>query len=200
MVTKITKTRKGKEIMPTLEGEKIKSQYIMFKGEPGTRKSTQALSYPKPQYWFSWDQKMTALKLPMKKWGVNPKDIEYDDYRDWNKACAKLESFLRSSSFEVSDFPYKTIVIDSVTTMADSALSQTKDLKRGITKSTGAESGKRVAGISVNEIEDYMAEAAALQDLVSLTKQIKKMHNVNIILIAHVIQAEYKTSPNSPHN
>lgn len=182
-----------------MSAQQILSQYIMLKGEPGTRKSTQALSYPKPQYWFSWDQKMLAMKLPMKKWGINPKLIQWDDYRDWNPARAKLESFLISrESFNPQPIPFKTIVIDSVTSMADGALSQMKDMKRGTTRASGAQAGKNVAGISVNEIEDYMAESAALQELISLTKQIKALHNVNIILIAHVIQAEYKTSPNSP--
>jgi len=179
---------------------KIEAQYIMFTGTPGTRKSTQALSYPRPQFWLSWDQKMNALRLPMMHWGIDPKEIHYEDYRDWNTARAKLESFItQSTSFSPQPIPYKTIIVDSITSMADGALQQTKDLKRGTTRSSGRDAGKSVGGIIVNELEDYNAEAAALQELISLTKQVHKMHKVNIILIAHLIQAEYK-SANSQAN
>ena len=61
--------------MPTMESTSFDSLYCMFKGEPGTRKSTQALSFPGPQYWFSWDRKMNGIYLPMKKWGIDPKTI-----------------------------------------------------------------------------------------------------------------------------
>jgi hypothetical protein len=166
--------------------------YCMFKGEPGTRKSTQALSFPGPQYWFSWDRKMNGIFLPMKKWGVDPKSITYDDYDDWNKPRAKLESFQTSC-------PYKTIVLDSITSMADMTLRQTVRLKYGMNRKSGAAAGKLIAGIAVNEIEDYNAESSALQELIALTKDINSFHKVNVILIAHVVQAEYKSSEGTTH-
>lgn len=159
--------------MPTLQDEiNDIALYCMFKGEAGLRKSTQALSFPTPQYWFSWDKKMRALLLPMKAWNIDPKLIQYDDYDDWDKPCAKLESFR-------VECPFKTLVIDSVTSAADGILLQGKRLKK-----TG---GKRVNNIQVNSIEDYNAEDAGLSDLVSITKDIHKYHKVNIILIAHVM-------------
>lgn len=176
-----------------METAKVGSQFIMLVGTPGTRKSTQALSYPKPQYWFSWDQKMESLILPMRKWGIDPKDIEYDDYTDWNGARPKLENFR-------VDCKYKTVVIDSVTSMANSTLRQTLSLKYGTTRASGKEAGKRIAGIAVNEIEDYNAEASALLEMVALCKDIKKHHKINVILIAHLIQAEYKNTTNNSMN
>jgi hypothetical protein len=166
--------------------------YCMFKGEPGTRKSTAALSFPRPQYWFSWDRKMESLLLPMKNFGINPREVEYDDYDDWTKARVKLEQFQIRC-------PYKTIVLDSITSAADSALRQTMLMKKGTNRSSGAAAGKTVAGIAVNELEDYNAEAAALQEMISLTKDIHKVLKVNVVLIAHVIQAEYKTVGGASH-
>jgi hypothetical protein len=159
-------------------------RYYMFKGEPGTRKSTAALSFPTPQYWFSWDQKMDDMRLPMKNFGMNPLDITYDDYNDWNAARTKLEALQVNC-------PFKTIVIDSVTTCANYTLRQTKKLKQGETRGSGKAAGLQVAGIPINEMEDYGAEASALLELVALTKDIHKFHKVNVILIAHIIQAEY---------
>lgn len=161
--------------------------YVMMKGEPGTRKSTQALSFPTPQFWFSWDRKMNGIYLPMKKWGIDPKLINYEDYDDWNKPRAKLEQFQTSC-------PFKTLVFDSITSMADMTLRQTVRMKYGTSRKSGAQAGKLIAGIAVNEIEDYNAESAALQELIALTKDINSFHKVNVILIAHVVQAEYKNT------
>jgi hypothetical protein len=55
--------------MPTLDNVRVDSLFSMFKGEPGTRKSTAALSYPTPHFWISTDQKMESLVLPAKRWG-----------------------------------------------------------------------------------------------------------------------------------
>ena len=176
--------------MATMETVGFDALYCMFKGEPGTRKSTQALSFPGPQYWFSWDRKMNGIYLPMKRWGIDPKTISYDDYDDWNKAKKKLEDFQVTC-------PYKTIIIDSITSMADMTLRQTNAMKYGKTRASGAAAGKLVGGIAVNEIEDYNAEAAAIQELVALTKDIHTFHKVNVILIAHVVQAEYRNTTNN---
>jgi AAA domain-containing protein len=179
--------------MPNMLDSNFDSLLYLFKGEPGTRKSTQAMSFPVPQYWFSWDRKMEGIYLPMKKWGVDPSKITYDDYDDWSKPRAKLEQLQLNC-------PYKTLVFDSITSMADMTLRQTVKLKYGTTKKSGGAAGKQIAGIAVNEIEDYNAEAAALQELIALVKDIKKYHKINIILIAHVAQAEYRdTAKNITH-
>src|SRR5215471_10256922 len=127
--------------MPTMIDANFDSLYLMFKGEPGTRKSTQALSFPGPQYWFSWDKKMNGIYLPMRKWGIDPRSITYDDYDDWNKPRTKLEQFLVTC-------PYKTVVFDSLTSMADLTLRQTVRLKYGTQQKSGAAAGKLVAGIA----------------------------------------------------
>jgi len=171
--------------MPTMADVKFDALYCLFKGEPGLRKSTCALSFPRPQYWFSYDQKMDALLLPMQQWGIPEKDINYDDYKDWESAKLKLEALQVRC-------PYKTIIIDSITSCADAINRQTLKIK-------GNEAGKKVAGIPVNSIEDFNAEDSALKELVALTKDINKFHKVNIILIAHVIQKEIKTPDGKTH-
>ena len=179
--------------MPSLIDEiKLDALYCMFKGEPGTRKSTSALSFPRPQYWFSWDQKQRALLLPMLAWGIKPQEIQHDDYSDFSKARTKLEQFQQNC-------PFKTLIIDSITSAADSTLRQTMKMKYGQTRQSGAAAGKFVAGIAINELEDYGAEASALSEILALTKDIHQFHKVNIILIAHVIQAEYKSITGDTH-
>jgi hypothetical protein len=179
--------------MTDMSASKIDAQFIMFTGTPGTRKSTQALSYPGDQFWLSWDQKMNSLILPMRAWNISPKTIHYEDYSDWNHARTKLEQLQVNC-------PYKTIVVDSVTTAANATLRQTLALKQGTTRKSGIAAGKLIAGIAINEIEDYNAESAALLEMVALLKDIYKYHHVNVILIAHLIQAEYKNVTNNTSN
>lgn len=183
--------------MPTMETVDPSIIYALFKGEPGTRKSTQALSFVEAgkQYWFSWDRKMQGILNPLRKWGYDPKMIDYDDYHDWNSARLKLEKLQ-------IDCPYSTLVFDSLTSCADMTLHQTLSMKAGTSRKSGATAGKLVAGIAVNEIEDYNAESAALQELIALTKDIQSYNAkqgkiITVILIAHVVQAEYRNTVNN---
>jgi hypothetical protein len=166
--------------MSTMEDLDPSILYCLFKGEPGTRKSTAALSFPRPQYWFSVDKKMDALSLPMKKWGVSPKDIHYDDYAEYNSIRIKMEKFA-----EVCNF--KTIILDSITSIGDATNRQTITSRAGQTNKQGEEKGMRIGGIPVGGLEDYKAENAAFGEIIALTKEIKKYHGVHIILIGHVI-------------
>lgn len=162
------------------------SLFCLLKGEVGLRKSTCALSFPKPIYFFDWDGKMDALALPIRAWNLDPKQISYDTYKDWNGAKAQLERFQVNC-------PYKTIVIDSITSCADAINRQTLKIK-------GQSSGsKTVATIPVNSIEDFNAEDSALKELVAILKDIKAYHHVNVILVAHVIQKEMKTADGKTH-
>lgn len=154
--------------------------FALFKGEPGTRKSTAAASFPTPQYWFSFDQKMEAMLLPMKNFGTDLSQVDYDDYKDYSSARSKLEKMQEKC-------PYKTIIIDSITSAADAMNRQTIEMKSGSTGKDGAEKGNRVGGISVNTMEDYKAEASAFQELIAKLKDVHKFHKANIILLAHVI-------------
>jgi len=154
--------------------------FCMFKGEPGTRKSTQALSFPGPQYWISTDQKMEALILPAKEWGIQPNHVDYDDYSKYDPIKMKLYQLKLNCD-------YKTIVLDSVTTTGDVINLQTINMKTGTTTVDGAEKGMKIGGIRVNSLEDYKAEAAAFQDTLAALKDIHKFHKVNIIIIAHVV-------------
>lgn len=165
---------------PTLDQVTQDSQFVLMKGEPGTRKSTCALSYPTPQYWFSHDKKMDALILPMRNWGINPKLITFDDYSDWDKSLKKLKEFELNCE-------YKTIIVDSITSTGDSINRQTLKSKTGTTTKGGGEAGDTVGGIAVNTMRDYKAEAAAFNELVARLKDISSFHKVNVILIAHVI-------------
>lgn len=172
-----------------LSETKVDTPFIMLKGEPGLRKSTQALSFAAagPQYWFSFDRKMSGILIPARKWGIDLTTIDYDDYDDWTKAAQKLEKLSMDARKYTGG-----IIVDSVTTMADASLRQTLKLKIGQTRSSGAKAGKLVGGIAVNEIEDYNAEAGAINEMMALLKDINSFHKVPVIIIAHVFESGHK--------
>lgn len=160
--------------MPTLNDVELDALFTMMKGEPGTRKSTCALSYPTPQFWVSTDRKMEALQLPAKRWGVNMKDIHYEDYTDWDRPKAQLERLQINC-------PYRTIIVDSITSIGDNMTGQVKRIKKGKGE------GKVIGNINVSGLEEYNAEASAFQELIALLKDIHSYHKIHVILIAHVV-------------
>jgi hypothetical protein len=180
--------------MPTLDDVKgEQGLFFMFKGEPGTRKSTQALSFPGPQYWFSHDKHMHSLVLPMKRWGIDAKTIHYDNYTDWAAMEVKLKVFQQSC-------PYKTLVVDSITSEGDSINDQVISLK-GTQKTADNKdaSSRKIGGIEVNSLEDYKAEATAFRDTIAYLKDISLFHKINVILIAHVVGARPNEAENSSY-
>ncbi len=166
--------------MPTLDEIPLGVLFCMFTGEPGTRKSTAALSFPKPMYIFDVDQKIESLIKPMLAWGINPKEVTFDPYKDFSSIENRLKSFQQSC-------PYKTIVLDSITSIGDVTNQQILIAKSGTTTSSGAEKGGRVGGIPINTLEDYKAESSALGSLMTKAKDICKYHKVNVVVIAHVV-------------
>lgn len=168
--------------MPTFSNIDPELAFILMKGDPGTRKSTCALSYPGPQYWFSFDRKMSGIYLPFKAFNLPADHLTYDDYENWTAARQKLELFQAKCE-------YNTIVIDSVTAMADMSLREIVKKKDG---------GKIIGGIKVSSVEDLNAESTAVAEMVALLKDIQAYHvtkgrKITVIMIAHVIDVTYKS-------
>lgn len=158
--------------MPTLQDVKVDSLLTMLKGEPGTRKSTCALSYPLPQYWISTDKKMNAIALPAKKWGIDLRQVEFDDYNNWDKIRIKLELLETNCRF-------KTLIVDSITSSGD-------NINQQVVKTKGKDA-YFIGGIPVDTIEDYKAEASAFRELMALLNSIRKFHNIHVVIVAHVV-------------
>lgn len=158
--------------MPTLDMVDVDCLLTLLKGEPGTRKSTCALSYPMPQYWISTDKKMNALYLPAKKWGLDMKRVEFDDYNDWDRPRQKLDQLETNCKF-------KTIIVDSITSIGD-------NMNRQVQKVKGKDN-YHIGNIPVSTIEDYKAEASAFTELMALLNSIRKYHKIQVIIVAHVV-------------
>ena len=142
----------------------------LFTGEPGTRKTTASASFPGKIYMMDIDNKGHAMYLPHSKGLINS-ELEYESFDSWFKIQDKLNSLQ-------TNCPYDTVIFDSVTAAGDV-------INRSTMKAKSA-NGKKIAGISVNSIEDYNAETSALMEAVTLGLALK----CNFIMIAHVIRRD----------
>jgi hypothetical protein len=131
---------------------------------------------------------MEALALPAIRWGIDWSQVHYDDYTDWDKPKAKLKTLQSGAPGQI---PYKTIIVDSITSMGDAMTSQVKKNK------ASGDTGKTVGGIPVSGFEEFNAESGGFQEMIALLKDINKFHKVHIILIAHVVGVR-KSDENNP--
>jgi hypothetical protein len=133
---------------------------------------------------------MESLVLPGKRWGVDFSRVHFDDYSDWDKPKAKLEQLS-------TNCPYRTIIIDSITSIGDAINRQTLKTKGSAKKRDGSDrQGTFIGSIPVNDLQDYKAEASAFTELIAMLKDIHKYHKVHVILIAHVVAAKKDNEEN----
>jgi hypothetical protein len=154
---------------------------FLFKGEPSGGKSIAAASFPNC-YIFDFESRIRSVAnywLPKGK-----RDIAYDTFgpKDFTKFDQKMDLLLANCKYE-------TVILDTLTSLSDLVLFHVLNLKGADPKIKG----KKIAGISVNTIEDYGAESSVLTELMMFMRQIKCKYK---ILVAHVV----KTEKNDPTN
>lgn len=143
----------------------------MLKGEPGTGKTLAAASFAKlgRTYIFDCEGRIAPIVTYYSK--IAPEviqNIEFDTYTSYFALKSKLEAFKVSC-------PYKTIIIDSLTSLADLILRQIFGAK--------GDKGKKVGGIKVTDLEDFGGESSGLMEVLDLSRVIK----AHMLWTAHVL-------------
>jgi hypothetical protein len=161
----------------------------LFTGETKSGKTTAWSSFPEPIYCFDLDGRMAPLASnPLTK----NRDIEFDTYFDFVKVMEKLEELQKNHS------PYKTIVFDSLTSLARLVIGfifENRGATAELSKATEKQRERgslKIGGIPVMGISDYNGESSAL-NAVLLKLRIIHNHGVNCILTAHVVVTESPT-------
>lgn len=159
---------------------KLQGSNILGKGDSGSGKSVAAYSFPNC-YVFDLDNRVQSVVSYYTRIGRTDvlKNLEYDTYTGNNSILTmmgKLGTF-------VNRCPYETIVIDTLTSLADSTLHHAIRMR-------GGEGGKKIAGVETNTIEDYGVENSVVMDIIQVFQALK---NVTCILNAHVLSIEEKT-------
>lgn len=138
---------------------------IFVMGEPGTGKSVGASTFPSPILFYDFDKKISSVYGYWKKHDPKKLDeIEFEDcsIRDDKGTGFKLFNqhigdLLKKS--KDGEFPYKTIVIDSVTIMASEMLQWLVEYETGIKRNKDIKSRK------VASMQDYMIFAPTFTNL-----------------------------------
>ncbi len=161
---------------------------ILSKGRTGSGKTIASCGKEfRPVYVFDTDQRMTSVIDYYRRLDGNATGIEYDSFHmgmSFNKLDKRMDELLISC-------PYKTVVLGSLTSYIHIVLVHILNLKAGVARNSN-KPAKNIAGIQVNELEDYNAEdAAIIFELIGFLMALKGQ-GVNIILEAHVTPIEYK--------
>jgi hypothetical protein len=160
----------------------------LLKGENGTGKSIMAISYALsgPMYVFDFEDRMRSVAnyyRQIKRLDVI-QNVEYDTYYSFLKLRQKFQSLEQNSK------GVKNVVMDSLTSFTDRALSNTKQFKGKEQETSGQNVGRTVGEFRVNTMDDFNAESAAIQEFIIEHALILKSRGINFIVTAHVIKVK----------
>lgn len=184
--------------MPKLSDVKLGDVlHTILKGENGTGKSIAAVSYAAsgPLYVFDFEDRMRSVANYYRR--INRLDVlnnvEFDTYFSFSKVRKKFEAL------ESNPRGIKNVLLDSLTSFCDRALSNTKEFKKDSQEESGKVAGKTIGEFRVNTMEDFNAEAAAIQEFIVEHAMILKSMKINFILTGHVIKVHENDEERGSH-
>jgi len=99
---------------------------LMIYGSSGSGKTVAAVTFPKPLHVCDFDGKVkSAAAYWLDKEPAMIEGVTFENYRqsEDRRVIAEFNTWLRTMrEFSEEDFPYKTIVVDSLTTLAEALL------------------------------------------------------------------------------
>lgn len=152
-----------------------KSNKYLFKGEPKSRKSCSAASFPN-SYIIDLDKRIRSIAAFHRN-----HDFDYDWFDSFTPLDEKLDMLLRRCD-------YDTIVFDGCTTFAEMIINT-------MIKSRPLNPKTTRAGVRMTEIEDFGGEQRAFDIVFDKLFAIHQKFDVNIIVTAHVIEVEKAIRP-----
>lgn len=152
---------------------------VLIKGDPGTGKTPIACSFPTPTLLFDCDFRAKALQLYFQNDPQRLKEIEVIQPTGFEMVKKELERQYNSRRPV-----YKTIILDPLTTYADISIRDAINIK--------GSTGRTVGSIKIAGMQEYGDESAILTETITLMRLIYQNHNINTILVAHVITSEDK--------
>lgn len=163
----------------------------LVKGEPGGGKTFLAGSFPRPMYIFDLDHKVDVLKkmeMVLGKDVFSCEGIEYDTYgaMDYPKFREKALELEKAS--DSGYFPYKTVCIDSLTTLADMLIRYSLNLRGGERREEGKNKERKRGVIEMPEFEEFNVESLAINQLIDIGRNLP----AHFLLMAHVLRISQK--------
>lgn len=134
---------------------------VFIMGEPGTGKTVFGTSFPGPILAFDFDGKIASAFNHWK--AKDPKKLEEIEYIDCRVRDKKGGAFtlMNSKLSELKqDCPFKTILVDSTTTMASEMMNWLINFETGIKRN------KDIKSLQVASMQDYMIFAPTFTNLI----------------------------------
>lgn len=147
-----------------------RSNFYLFKGDPGASKSISGTSFPEC-YIFDLDKRIRSVASFWKN-----RNYDYDQFDSFESIQTKLEKLLSSC-------PYQSILYDGLTSTAEILIRDMIDARPVNPKTTRA-------GVRMTEIEDFGGEQRGLDYIINQLIKIRTKHDVDVIVTAHVIEIE----------
>lgn len=163
---------------------------ILSKGRSGTGKTIASCGKDfRPVYVFDCEGRFNSVINYYRHLDGSVADVEFDKF-DMDGGFYPLDKQMDALAARC---PYKTVVMASLTSYIHIVLYHLIKSKAGMKRASGAQAGKKIGGIPVNELEDYNAEdAAIIFELIAFLKALQKQ-GVNVILEAHISPYEINT-------
>ena len=144
-------------------------------GDSGSGKSIAMCSYPGPVLNINLDDRIRPI---VEYYRGSRTDIYFERPSNFSELDDIVDGLENTC-------PYKTVILDPVTNLSQLLLDYS-------TKLTGKDKGKKKGTIEVATIEDYNVETKGMSDIIHNLKLAGKIHNTNIVFIAHLLTVTHQ--------
>lgn len=154
---------------------------VLFYGYSGTGKTCAASTFPTPIFYADFDGKVTSAARFNEKNVERLKEIDFEDFRfsssdkvtnSYQRFLAYLARLEELAPFP-EKFPFKTIVVDSLTTLADAQIAYLLKKNSNIHRALPNVPGQQDWGMILLEMKDMVKRVLALPCNVVFTGHIK---------------------------
>lgn len=160
----------------------------LIKGEPGGGKTFIEGSFPKPIYIFDLDHKVDVLKkmeMVLGKDVFSTEGIDYDTYGAMDYPAFRLKILEFEKDSDSGYLQYKTVCVDSLTTLADMLIRYSLSMRGPERKAEDKNAKERKRGvIEMPEFEEFNVESLAINQLIDIGRNLK----AHFLLTAHVLR------------
>jgi hypothetical protein len=166
--------------LSSLKNDTIIKAFIY--GQPGTGKTSFGCTLPGPVYVFDFDGKVNSGARFLES--TDPKkldEVEFDNFQPspqnggW-KVYQKFEARLKDLERMAAEgkFPYQTVVLDSLTTLADALMQYTMATQPGIRRTVA----------NVPAMQDYLIVSSTFKPLIQRFLALP----CNVLCVGHIAQ------------
>lgn len=155
---------------------------ILMVGDSGAGKTTASASMPGPVHIADFDGKVVSAAQYLKTFNPAQLDlVDFTDYSDFGKFSGKKITAVEQFNKDIGDFakqdpfPFKTIVVDSLTLFSDASMEYLMRLNPGVKRSV-------TNGVQIPALQDYQMARLWFKQIISAMLALP----CHIVFTAHI--------------